>query len=127
MKELQRAVRQYQHNDCSGLVMGYDEAETNRVVSELLRERNELAAQVERLRGALIKASDDIEDWMQTQSYHEYSVQIVVDSRRLLEETPARSLDAVKREVAILTLEDYDAALSSFEMTVPEYIKARLL
>lgn len=85
MKELQRAVRQYQHNDCSGLVMGYDEAETNRVVSDLLRERNELAAQVERLRGAWesVKATD----WDEP-------------IEEVLAETTAQSLEAVKREAA---------------------------
>ncbi len=89
-------------------------------------ERNELAAQVERLRCALIESADDIDEWMQAYSHDGHSMQVVADSRRLLAETPDQSLEAVKREAAICALEDYEAALSSFEMTVPEYIKARL-
>lgn len=93
---------------------------------ELLRERNELSAQVERLRGAANKLSfglvHDEPEW----SPSTYTDRAFSELQDMLLETPAKSLDAVKREVAILTLEDYDAALSSFEMTVPEYIKARL-
>lgn len=57
---------------------------------ELLRERNELAAQVERLRGAYNSAKtwEDLGD--------------------ALKETPAQSLEAVKREAA---LERIDAAM----------------
>lgn len=79
---------------------------------ELLIERNELAAHAERLKCVAL-------------AYYTNGV-CVQDVKNILAETAAQSLEAVKREIAILTLEDYDAALSSFEMTVPEYIKARL-
>jgi len=127
MKELQSAVRQYQHNDCSGLVMGYDRIETELVVSNLLRERNELAAQVERLRGVIehcVSAVEDTHYGWEGDCGVINKVNVIADS--VLDETPAQSLEAVKREAAICALEDYEAALSSFEMTVPEYIKARL-
>ena len=46
--ELVNALRQYQHNDGSGLVFGYDKAETERIVgalqAELETERQRLAA-----------------------------------------------------------------------------------
>lgn len=32
---LSSALRQYQHNDCSGFVVGYDYSETQKVVTEL--------------------------------------------------------------------------------------------
>ena len=35
MKELIKATRQYQHNDCSGLVMAYDKEETEKAVKAL--------------------------------------------------------------------------------------------
>lgn len=92
--------------DVSGTYVQYTDYD------ELLRERNELAAQVGRLRGVVA-------------AYYTKGV-CVQDVKNILDETPSQSLEAVKRETAILTLEDYDAALSSFEMTVPEYIKARL-
>ena len=31
------ALRQYQHNDCSGFVVGYDHAETQKIVFELMK------------------------------------------------------------------------------------------
>lgn len=96
-------------------------------IEELTRERNELAAQVERLRGALILCVDAAED-----THYGWDgdcgvinkINCIVDS--VIEETPAQSLEAVKREIAILTLDDYYAALRCLGMTVPEYIKARL-
>lgn len=36
--ELVNALRQYQHNDCSGVVFGYDKAETDRIVGALREE-----------------------------------------------------------------------------------------
>lgn len=95
----------------------------NDSVSELLRERNELAAQVERLRGALDLMCDRA---AQVDGWESFPSKWIDEALEVYAELPAQSLEAVKREIAILTLEDYDAALSSFEMTVPEYIKARL-
>lgn len=104
MKELQSAVRQYQHNDCSGLVMGYDREETERVVSELLRERNELAAKVERLRFECV----DIMRCLKTLAYEhnhadvprykDLAMRCAEKIRDRGMETPAQSLEAVKRE-----------------------------
>ena len=31
------ALRQYQHNDCSGFVVGYDHAETQKIMFKLMR------------------------------------------------------------------------------------------
>ena len=105
---------------------------------ELLRERNELAAQVERLRGVLEKIRVPIIDSFESDpsclgSGHEsdcapwpIAEEVISDISRSLVEVPAQSLEAVKREIAILTLDDYYAALRCLGMTVPEYIKARL-
>ncbi|QJP06318.1 hypothetical protein [Pseudomonas multiresinivorans] len=40
--ELVNALRQYQHNDCSGVVFGYDKAETERIVAALRVENSNL-------------------------------------------------------------------------------------
>ena len=104
MKELQSAVRQYQHNDCSGLVMGYDEAETNRVVSELLQERNELSAKVERLQGAasgakdmLIECANQFRAIGYQDGHGNFADKHAMYVDRVLSETPTQSLEAVKR------------------------------
>ena len=66
---------------------------------DLLRERNELAAQAERLRGALILCVDAAEDtdygWNGDCGVIN-KINCIVDS--VIEEAPAQSLDAVKRE-----------------------------
>lgn len=36
-KILEPALRQYQHNDCSGLVAGFDHKETTRIVNVMAR------------------------------------------------------------------------------------------
>ena len=36
------ALRQYQHNDCSGLLCGYDEEETKNIVQQLIDRVQEL-------------------------------------------------------------------------------------
>jgi len=41
-KILLPALRQYQHNDCSGLIAGYDFAETKNIVGNLLLKIKEL-------------------------------------------------------------------------------------
>lgn len=117
MKELQSAVRQYQHNDCSGLVMGYDRAETERVVSELLRERNELAAQVERLRGVL-EGVTKVEHkrggslGSDGQFYYRVGERQFSKIESALSETPAQSLDAVKREWLVESFSKIEANMN---------------
>ena len=117
MKELQSAVRQYQHNDCSGLVMGYDRTETELVVSNLLRERNELAAQVERLRGSANGLIADCEEAVfNDESVFCVNHDVVSDLEDVLSETPAQSLEAVKREWK----ESIDSAIEGFAFTTSE-------
>jgi len=36
------ALRQYQHNDCSGLLAGYDKEETDRIVAMLKNSNSEM-------------------------------------------------------------------------------------
>ncbi len=85
MKELEKATRQYQHNDCSGLVIGYDRAETEKAVMELkmlahneistrldaernlinLREQNEkLQAEIKRLNSVLKNRKVIAQKWI---------------------------------------------------------------
>lgn len=118
MKELLKAVRQYQHNDCSGLLIAYDKQETERVVSDLLRERNELAAQVERLRGALSDLEDDCKKCADTHGLDVYAdlCESAANACRVMDETPAQSLEAVKREWA----ESIDSAIEGFAFTTSE-------
>jgi len=74
---------------------------------ELLRERNELAAQVERLRGAanaLLMNRMGMDEWYALES--------------ALKETPAQSLEAVKRELRRNTL-DYVAHAVRYEFEGP--------
>ena len=86
-------------------------------IDELLRERNELAAQVERLRGALILCVDAAEDtdygWDGDCGVIN-KINCIVDS--VIEETPAQSLEAVKREWA----ESVDSVLEGFAFTTSD-------
>ena len=44
MEILLTALRQYQHNDCSGFIFGYDKEETDKIVAELLKKIEHLTA-----------------------------------------------------------------------------------
>lgn len=62
-RELLPALRQYMHNDGSGLLAGYDLAETQRIAQRLLAQRD---AEIERLGVALsIEAKDKHEEIME--------------------------------------------------------------
>ena len=50
------ALRQYQHNDCSGLLIGYDYSETQKVVTELY-------FQLEKLRKTLKQEAEYCYGW----------------------------------------------------------------
>lgn len=51
------ALRQYQHNDCSGLLIGYDYSETQKVVTEIY-------LQLEKLRATIKHEADYCYHWM---------------------------------------------------------------
>lgn len=50
------ALRQYQHNDCSGLLFGYDYSETQKVVSGLY-------LQLEKLRKTILQEAEYCYGW----------------------------------------------------------------
>ena len=50
------ALRQYQHNDCSGLLFGYDYSETQKVVTEL-------HFQLEKLRKTILQEAEYCYGW----------------------------------------------------------------
>ena len=50
------ALRQYQHNDCSGLLIGYDYNETQKVVTEIY-------LQLEKLRAAIKQEAHYCYEW----------------------------------------------------------------
>ncbi len=50
------ALRQYQHNDCSGLLSGYDYSETQKVVTELY-------FQLEKLRKTILQEAEYCYGW----------------------------------------------------------------
>ena len=104
MKELKDALRQYRHNDRIGLVMAYDKSEAESVVSDLLRERNELAAQVERLRGAasgakdmLIECANQFRAIGNQDGHGNFADKHAMYVDRVLSETTTQSLEASKR------------------------------
>ena len=88
-----------------------------KAVEDLLRERNELAAQVERLRGVVERCVTAVED-----AHYGWEgdcgvinkVNVIADS--VLDETPSQSLEAVKREWA----ESVDSVLEGFAFTTSD-------
>ena len=74
--------------------------------NDLLRERNELAAQVERLRGAANKLSfglvHDEPEW----KHSEYTYKAFSELQDVIAETYTQSLEAVKREVRQKAFDD---------------------
>lgn len=73
----------------------------NDSVSDLLRERNELLAQVERLRGAANGLIADCEEALfNDESVFCVNHDVVSDLEEVLDETQSQSLEVVKREIA---------------------------
>ena len=80
---------------------------------ELLRERNELAAQVERLRGALDLMCDRA---AQVDGWESFPSKWIDEALEVYAELPAHSLEAVKREWK----ESIDSAIEGFAFTTSE-------
>ena len=53
------ALRQYQHNDCSGLISGFEHKETCKIVTGLQAKLRELEAKLRELYGYLLQADKD--------------------------------------------------------------------
>lgn len=82
--------------DWSSVLSALTKLKTER--NNAIAERNELAAQVERLKGMLKRTKADICEWMDAYGDDCRSTELICLTEKAIEETPAQSLEAVKRD-----------------------------
>lgn len=92
--------------DWSSVLSALTKLKTER--NNAIAERNELAAQVERLRGALSELESACKYCADTHGLDVYSdlCEAAGNACSVLDETPSQSLEAVKRELRRKTLDD---------------------